>query len=222
MNTPSPDTPPMPWPFSYPDKFPKKPWLNLSDGQRLSLPLIGGWVGTALFQAGYTISQGSSIGANDRRLIGITPLGNMFYAKVLFVKTGITSHPEGLDLWETITLPKFLSRTLPDFEGNARPTLTVTLKPRGPLGWNTVLSIRYEDLYTVKADNAASMQGSSGVYITIGVQRILVPVAVVLGVVVAAPYLKAGVVKGFDYLKTGVVKLIEFVKEAYSQPLTSP
>ena len=212
----------MPWPFSYPNKFPKKPWLNLNEGQRLSLPLIGGWVGTALFQAGYTISRGGSIGANDKHFIGVGSQGNSFYLKAFFATVGISTHPEGIDIWETISLPKFLSRTPPAFEGNARPTLTVTLKPRGPLGWNSVLSIRYEDLYTVKADDVASVQGSSGVYLTIGVQRVLVPVAVILGAVVAAPYLKAGVAKGFDYLKTGVVKIIEFVKEAYSQPLPSP
>ncbi len=104
------------------------------------------------------------------------------------------------------------------FAGNARPVLTFSLKPRGPLGWNSVLSVRYEDVWMVKVPEAEAVQGSSGVYAAVSIQRVLIPVAIGLGMVIAAPYLVASASKVVDFLKTGALKVIEFLKEIYTQP----
>ena len=172
MNTPSPDTPPMPWPFSYPPKFPK-PWVALNDGERKNFPLIGGSLGRAWIQAGYTISKGNSIGG-DHDLFGAKKDGKSAYLKMLFVKLGVTQHADGMSYWESISLPKFLSQAPTEIRGNARPVLTFSLKPQGPLGWDSVLTIRYEDVYWVEIPDTGKVQASSGVFLDLSIQRILV------------------------------------------------
>jgi len=176
-----PSTPPMPWPFQYPHRLPPQPWAALKDGERLDLPLIGGWVGQALFQAGYTISHGSSIGANDHRFIGASRTGNSAYIKLGPFKLGLTRQPDGVDWWASISLPRFLRRTPKGFQGSARPTLTFTLKPRGRWGWNSVLNIRYEDAYRFQVPDVGSVQGTSGVFVDISIQRVLVTAGAAYG-----------------------------------------
>ncbi len=171
----------MPWPFKYPHRLPPKPWVALKDGERFNLPLVGGWVGQALFQAGYTISHSSSIGANDYRFIGASRTGNSAYIKLGPFKLGLTRQPDGVDWWESISLPRFLRHTPKGFQGSAQPTLTFTLKPRGRWGWNSVLNIRYEDAYRFQVPDVGSVQGTSGVFVDISIQRVLVTAAAAYG-----------------------------------------
>jgi len=210
-----PDFPPvvpMPWPLPYPSWLPPKPWLTLEDKERKNFPLISGWVGEALFQAGYTVSKGKSIGANDDRLFGFRKGKNTWYYKSLFAKIGVTGRPDGIEIWESFDLPKFMSRKASFIEGSARPVLTVSLKPRGPLGWNSVLIIRYEDVWTVKVPDMGKVNGSSGVYMAISIQKVLVTAAVAVAVV-------AGARAAMPHLKVGMDKIVGLLKDIYRQPI---
>ena len=166
--------PPMPWPFSYPDKLPRKPWVRLKDGQRLNLPLIRGFIGKTWLQAGYTISRECAVGIDDNaRFHGaIERETKSMYLKSFFSKVGATLLPDGMSYWVTINLPKALSRGDSNLlQSGARPIVTVSLKPRG---WNSILTLRYEDIYWVEVPDEGKVQLSSGVYVDISIMRVLV------------------------------------------------
>jgi len=216
---PSPEIPPdfppvvpMPWPFPYPSWLPPKPWLTWEDKERENFPLISGWVGEALFQAGYTVSKGKSIGANEERLFGFRKGKNTWYYKFLFAKIGVTRWVDGIEIWGSLDLPKFMSRKLPLIEGNVRPVLRVSLKPRGLLGWHSILIVRYEDVWTLDVFGMGNVNGSSGVYMATSIEKVLVTAAVAAAVV-------AGIKAAMPHLKVGVDKIVDLLKDIYRQPI---
>ena len=189
MNIPSPDTPPMPWPFKYPHRLPPKPWAAIKDGERLDLPLIGGWIGAGLFQAGYTISKGVQLGGLSKKYFAAKLQGREGYVKIGGLELGANWGAGGFRFWEKFSLPMFPSRIPEGFVGKATPTLTVDLKVQGPLGWNTTLTARYEDAYTLTMPATGKVSGTSGVFVSIAPVRMATVGAVVYAAYVAASQL---------------------------------
>jgi len=170
-SNPTPATPPMPWPFQYPHRLPPQPWAALKDGERLDLPLIGGWVGQGLLQAGYTLSKGVQLGGSSQKFLAAEFHGHGVYVKLGGLALGAHWGADGVRIWEKFSLPMFPSRVPDGFVGKATPTLTADLKIQGPLGWNTTYTVRYEDAYTVEAPHTGQVSGTSGAFVSIAPVR---------------------------------------------------
>ena len=173
-----PDTPPMPWPFTYPPLLPPRPWTALEDGERIDWPLIRGWVGQGLAQVGYTLSKGVQIGGKTSKYFAVKFHGRGGFVKLGGLELGVEWGKDGLRLWETFSLPMFPSRIPSGFKGKVVPTVGIDLKIQGPLGWNTTYTVRYEDVYTSDMPETGEVHGSSGVFVAIAPVRVAAVAAV--------------------------------------------
>jgi len=170
---------PMPYPFHPPGNLPPlEIWPSLKVADRQFAPLLHGFMGNVFLQYGYTFSREAEF--NPKGWFAFSPAQRSLRVSLGPVTLGL-SWGQGIVIRETFRLPGFLRGRSPGFPiATTRPLLTFELRPQGPFGINTVFNIYYENQWSASLSPGDRVQGTSGVFLSLGIVRIAIAAAVIV------------------------------------------